>query len=257
MKYIFVSIILLNMLLHSKESITKENGVFSFIYKFYNYSLGPVDGDYSAKVYMKDNNIIKIVNLRTGKESQNILGIDKLLQVVNNRHNLSVVYDDSGFPKSIQPKINKNLSGAGYRIEIFDLNTSDDSKNSIYQERIKDYETNYQKWLSLNIQKYTFIYQDSRDKHLYMEGVEVSIDNCQVVNAYDVRKYQRLSSNIFSRLLSVDNLFTIVKHSLKNKDELEVLYEQNYGYPYLVILKKDNQIEYQIFSRNLKIGRSQ
>ena len=250
MKYLFI--LLLNIQLLATTNLNSDNKMYSFIYEFTNHSLGPINSISRAKIYMRSNKVISIINLKDGSLSKNILGIDKLLEVINNKNNnLSVAYDDNNFPKSIEPKSNKNLMGSKYIIKIKDLKIIDNIIISVKNERLNELNINENKWKLLDMKNYNYIYQDSRVKNIHKEGIKVTINQKKIIDAIDIRSFKDIKLSKFSSLLKIDNLFKIVKKSLKEDIFIEVLYDKKYGYPYLISLNNDND-KYQIVTRNLQ-----
>lgn len=232
------------------------NQLYTFTYIFNNPSLGPIAGVEKVKVLMKNRKIVSIWSLKTGLEIKNNHILDKLLTVMNgNTHNLEIEYDDNNFPKKIKPILDKTKDGGWYMIEIENFKFINDFSYAIdiKQERQIEFNTNYQKWKSFNIKDYTYSYQNSQERTLYVDGVKVTVENGKIVKAMDIRSFQYIGAGEIKSFINIEDLFFIAKINLEKNMKIDILYERKYGYPYLLIIHNDSEKEHIIFSQKLRL----
>ncbi len=253
----FIFLFLLNASLISSdiENTPASNQFYLFTYIFNNPSAGPVVGTDRERILMKNGYIISAWSLITGLENKNIRSFSTLMDAINgNTQDLQVEYDSNNFPKKIVPIINEIQEGGWYSIEIKDFKYISDLNYTIdiKQIRMNDLKANYQKWRRFNAEKYSYIYKDSREKDLHMDGVWVAVDNEKIIKARDNRSYQPIADIENRSLLTIDRFFAFVKKSLEENQQLSVLYHGKYGYPYWIDIKDHNGNQYTIYSRNFR-----
>ncbi len=257
MKYFtFLYLLIFNFSLLSSDidEIPTFKKLYIFTYIYSNPSVGPVEGIEKTRVLMENRKIISTWSLKTGLESKDVLS--SLIDVINgNTQGLQVEYDDNNFPKKIEPKVGDKLSGGGWyslKIEdfsfIYDVNYTIDIKKL----RMDEFKSNHQKWMKLNAVNYSFIYQDSRDKELNMDGIGVTVNSEKIIKASDIRSYQPITELKNRSFLTIRKLFDIVKRRLEENRQVSILYDAKYGYPYWIGFEDKNGDLYTIFSRNFR-----
>ncbi len=254
---VFIKFFLLNVYLLSSESsgISTPDKLYTFTYISHNISFGPTEGTEKLKVLMKNGHIISAWSLKTGMKHKDMQTFNTLLDAIKgNIANLNIEYDDKHFPKIILLKAQKDKEGSSFVAEIKDYKCIDDVNYTIdiRKERVNEFEKNHQKWMNLNAKRYTYIYQDSKEKEVHDWGVEVTIENERVIKARDVQSYQLLVELNNQSFLTVRQLFGIVEKRLESNRKISVLYNKMYGYPYWISYKENNGNLHTIFSRNFK-----
>ena len=237
---------------------SNSNQLYLFTYIFNSPSLGPIEGIDRLKVLMKEKDILSTWSLKTGLEYKDIHSFSILLHVINgSTQNFLVEYDSNHFPKKIKPKTDERQLGGGFTIEIKDFKVIKDTNYTIdiKRERINEFKKNYQKWMDLDIDSYSFSYQDSKKKDIHIDGVWVAIKNKKVIKARDNRTYRFIKDEEFwdQSFFTIDKLFAVLKSRLDNNHRTSILYDKNHGYPDLIRFKNSDGSLRTIFSRNLEI----
>lgn len=259
MKYFtLLSLFIFNINLLSSDTMrtSTSNQPYLFTYTFSNPSLGPIDGIERAKVLMQNGTILSVWNLKTGLKDRNILGLKTLLETINRSSTqaLQVEYNSNNFPKRIEPKIDREQEGGWYSIEISDFTFINDIDYAfdIKEQRMDEFKANHQKWMKLHAKNYSFIYQDSRENDVHPEGVGVTVKNETIVKARDIRSYQPIVPLTNHSFFTIRELFAIVEKKLENDQQISVLYDDKYGYPYLIRFKDNDGNLRTVFSRNFR-----
>lgn len=253
--YTFLSLFVFNI----SFLVAEGNGVFTsdqlyfFTYTFNNPSLGPIEGTERAKVLMKNGKIISIFDLKSGLNSRNMHGLDMLIDAINGKRieKLKIEYNSRNFPQKIEPIIDREVVGGWYSIETKDFKFINNANYiiDIMQERMDEFNAHYKKWVKLDEKNYSYTYQDSKDKNLHMEGIEVTVKGEKIIKAIDVRSHQSILYDDQS-FLTAHRLFKIIKRRFENGQQLSVLYDEEYGYPYFIMFVDNNGSLRTIYSRN-------
>ncbi len=254
---LYLFILTMNLLSSNNINSPSSNQQYIFTYIFTNPSLGPVEGTEKLKILMKNKNILSVWSLKSGQEIKNFRLFNTLLNVINgNTQDLKVEYDSNNFPKKIVSIINKMQLGGWYSIEIKDFKFINDLNYTINikQIRMDEFKLNHQKWVKINVKKYHYIYQDSREEDLNMEGVEVLVDNEKIIKAKGIRSNQSIADIKNQSFYTIRKLFAIIKKSLEENRQVAILYDEKYGYPYWIALKESSGNLHTIFSRNFRKG---
>ena len=257
MKKIFYLFLIINCCgtnVSISKSISKDINNYTFTYIFENYSLGLIDGRKKIKVLVKDNKISSILNLKTGyfyTSKKNIPGLKEILDRIND------IKSYNSFPKIIKSNIKNNMIGNSYIIKVIDYKTITNPvyKIDAYDERIKEYELNYKKWIASKLSYYQLRYKDSRDsKHI--EGVEIVVKDNQIISAIDTRTLKKIDVDSKESFITIDKIFKLIKGGISNENDEHLIVDYNerrYGYPSVIILRNRlNDNIYQIYIYEVK-----
>ena len=250
MKYIFI----ISILLSNIHALGLQNDNYIFTYTIHNPSLGPVSGSKIFTVLIKSNQI-QALNLATGNQvaQRDIPHINIILDAINQKSNsnYNIVYDTNNLPKQITSKISSKMIGNSLIIKISAYQVVEDNYVLDSQKlRIEYFEQNHQKWLAFKKKKYFFNYQDSHLKDVYIDGLEVGVENDKVIFLRDTFHYQPIALSEINKVMTINQIFNLIKRRLTdNKNQLTVLYDVQYGYPYYI---KNKSEKIEIFLHNLK-----
>ena len=103
-----------------KQNITQKDCIVE--YRFFNPSLGPINGKRSFRVYLKKGNVQKIIDLQTGKEAdprRGTPGLKDILKVIREGNKTSDRhYSRHGDILTITPTASPSNLGKSYRIDL-------------------------------------------------------------------------------------------------------------------------------------------
>ncbi len=256
--FIVLYLVLFNIYLQSEGMKDFKNltETYMFTYESFSPSTGPVLGLTRLKVLMKNGKIFSALDLTSGDKFQHIYVLDKFVEIVNGkkRHDLNITYDNNGFPKRIVTIPPKGMVGGYGTVEIKDFTFIQDEHYRMDAKKIRmdEFETHHQKWVGHHIGAYTYTYQDSNEKKLYMEGVEVTIDKGKAVKAIDIRSYRPIVDLESKSFLTIPLLFAIVEKRLEKNRQISIFYDEEYGYPYWIFFGEQDGKQRKIFSRRLR-----
>ncbi len=256
--FIILYLFIFNISIVSSNNINTSpfNKPCIFTYIAHVPSLGPVDGVSIGIVLMRHSNVISVWNLKTGEVGKHLGWLNILNDIIssNNKRSFEVEYNSNGFPKKIESKVVEGKEGGWISIIIRDfkyVNSSNDTID-IRQLRMNEFEVNRQKWAKLNAKRYTYIYQDSKEKDMYRWGVEVTVEKGKIIKVRDHQSYQLITDLEKRSFLTIRKLFGIAKKRLENNRQISILYDEMYGYPYSISYRENDGNLHSIFSRNLK-----
>jgi len=222
---------LFTMLLSSNlfASYLKE-GTYVVEYRYVNYAVSPNVGLRNYTVMFRDKKLAQIVDMQTGEaiSAQKAYGLNEVEQALlkDNPQNVEV-YKKDGKIYKIKPK-----NSSYYVVYIDTIKRADTPLNPTTLKE-KELEKNYYKWLSKNIKNYTIRIQDSRFKSRYPEGIELTVQNGQIIKAKDIRSDKIISSDV-EYFFTVNKLFGVAKWGIK---DAKIAYDAKYSYPSLIALK--------------------
>lgn len=213
-----------------------------------------------ARVIVKNGNIFSVMDMKGGLKvkDEDVIGLKPLIDIINDSsiQALKAEYDGNNFSKIIEPKVEKGIKGGWYSIELKDFKFINDLNYSfdIRQERMNEFKTNYQKWIKLDAENYSFICQDSKENERYIEGIEATFSSGKIVKARDARSLQPIADLENQSFLTIPDLFDIVKKRLEKNQQISIQYSEKYGYPYSIAYKDNDGRLRKIYSLNFRKG---
>jgi len=207
-----------------------KDGNYVVEYRYVNYAVSPSVGLHKYTVMFSNKKVAQIVDMQTGKalSEQKAYGLEALKEalVSNNPKNITI-YKKDGKIYKIKPK-----NSPYYAVFIDSIKKADTplEPTTLKERELKQ---NYYKWLRSGIKNYTIRTQDSRFKSKYPEGVELTVQNGQIIKAKDIRSDKEIVSDK-KYFFSVKQLFGVAKWGIK---DAKIVYNAKYGYPSLIALK--------------------